>query len=498
MGSAAAKQTFLQRILRSIAGYGFGGALPPMIGFFLIPIYTRFLTTADYGTVDLASAIGAVLYVFLRLGMCGAVTRFYYDFKSGPEHEFASYLSSVLGFLLVWSAVVGVLASVVGVPLFSVIAADVAFSPFVLLAIWTAVFNVPSDLLRRVLQVREQAQLYSVLTIGRFLLSTSIVILMVVVFEMGALGVMLGPFVDAAVFFAVSMYMLRGYLTWDFRWSAIVSSATYGLPMVLHHFAGQLLTLADRFLLGNMASLGSLGIYGVGFRFALPLQVVGNALNLAWSPVYFDARKGGHEDLRDNVGSTFTTIWAGLVGLWIWPSVLGKEVVELLLPPEYHDAYRVIPWLAGTHVLGAVGTMISSELFYSKKTWFVPVATVTAGAANLGANIFLIPRFGAVGAAAATAAARLLLVVLNWWFSRRLWRWPIEVIRCLIIGLLAAASLVLSELVGAANIVDYWPWVVKVTLLIVVSGCVIAVAVAGRTGPPPPSPDGESASASVP
>ena len=66
---------FFRRIFSNIANYGIGGLLPQVIGFFLLPVYTRFLTPEDYGIVEVVGSVGALLFVFIRLGMGGAITR---------------------------------------------------------------------------------------------------------------------------------------------------------------------------------------------------------------------------------------------------------------------------------------------------------------------------------------------------------------------------------------------------------------------------------------
>jgi hypothetical protein len=92
--------------------YGLGSTLPLLIGFLLLPVYTAFLTPEDYGIVEMVAVIGALLTVFMRLGVPGAVTRYYYEHSEGPELR--DYVTSVAWFLRVSAFIVGMLALVVG------------------------------------------------------------------------------------------------------------------------------------------------------------------------------------------------------------------------------------------------------------------------------------------------------------------------------------------------------------------------------------------------
>ena len=50
-----------------------------LISFFLIPLYTNALTTAEYGVVDLVATVGTVAVPILTLNICESVMRFALD-----------------------------------------------------------------------------------------------------------------------------------------------------------------------------------------------------------------------------------------------------------------------------------------------------------------------------------------------------------------------------------------------------------------------------------
>ena len=57
--------------------YGLGSALLKVIGILLIPIYTRYLSTADFGTMDLTRSASIVLSVLFALELREAINYFY-------------------------------------------------------------------------------------------------------------------------------------------------------------------------------------------------------------------------------------------------------------------------------------------------------------------------------------------------------------------------------------------------------------------------------------
>ncbi len=179
------------RIVRSSTNYGLGGMLPQVISFLLVPVYTRFLTPADYGVADVVSALGTVLVILFRLGLTGAVIRFFFDHREGEA--LSRYISTVAWFLVAWTTLAAVLLTLVGPFFFAHVAPGVAFLPLGLLGVWTAALGVLPDLQRRLLQAMERSKDHLWLTLVEFSITVSFTLIFVVGMKLGVLGVLGGP-----------------------------------------------------------------------------------------------------------------------------------------------------------------------------------------------------------------------------------------------------------------------------------------------------------------
>src|SRR5579884_1629801 len=71
----------LRRLTRHTAIYGIGGLVSRVLAVVLLPLYTSYLTTKDYGRVESITAATAVLSILLQLGVSSAFFRFYFDTK---------------------------------------------------------------------------------------------------------------------------------------------------------------------------------------------------------------------------------------------------------------------------------------------------------------------------------------------------------------------------------------------------------------------------------
>src|SRR5262245_59638347 len=75
----------LRAIGRNAIIYGFGNVMARGVGFFLLPVYTRYLTPADYGLLALLDLTVDIAAMLFSKGLVSGVTRFY--FKTSDEGE---------------------------------------------------------------------------------------------------------------------------------------------------------------------------------------------------------------------------------------------------------------------------------------------------------------------------------------------------------------------------------------------------------------------------
>lgn len=63
------------------------GFLSPALNFFLIPLYTKFLSTEHYGIITISTVLQSVLGSFIGIGVSGAYYRFYFDYETEKERQ---------------------------------------------------------------------------------------------------------------------------------------------------------------------------------------------------------------------------------------------------------------------------------------------------------------------------------------------------------------------------------------------------------------------------
>ncbi len=423
--------------VKNLAGksviYGLGSILLKVVGFFLLPLYTRYLTPADYGVIAVAITVMVILSIIYTLGLNGALTRFYFDTQdeTGRRRNSGTIWT---GMILVATGMT-VLMDRLGANLFPLIFREVPFAPYIRLTIWIAFFQVFSLIPLNLLQIQERPGLYVLATVASTLLSIGLIITLVVFQKQGAYGYLLGMLLAtmlSAVLYAV--FTIR-HVQITLRWDIFKAALGYSLPLVPHGLASWVLELSDRVILERYVSLTDLGLYAISYQFGAVMNMAAIAVNNAWVPFLFkvDAERG--DTAKPNLARlatyyTFVLSWGGL-GL----ALLVKDALWLLTTPAFYPAYRVAPWIIGGLLLSGLYYIPVNFLFLRSKTGWVPVVTVLSGVVNVGLNLWLAPRYGIMAAAWSTFLAYGVMLALVWAVALREYSFPYEYRRLGLIGL---------------------------------------------------------------
>ena len=432
------------KLLKSTFFFGLGNVLPQVIGFFLIPLYTIYLSPTDYGIVDLAASISGFLTPLMRLGVPGSVTRFYFDYKN-DKTNLDNYITSIYYLLLGTSSLLGIIFSGVYFLWGELIIPELLFYPYILLVVIASVLSSNSDIQRRLIVARGQAIFSAKLTTVFSLTSIALTLLLVIVFKLSAVGVILAQTITSLLFFIHAQYYLHLNLAGKIRLNHIKESLNYGIGLLPHHLFVAFAPLFSKFVLADQGSLASLGILAIAMRFTLPLDVLYNAFIPSFHPLYFEERKA----LAENYSNSLRDQQKQIIGISIVIYIFYSLVVPILIPFVVDSRYDEAASLISILGLGFVGKMLYAnfivEVFYSKKTKWVSISTLLGLAVTVVLSVLLI-EYGAKGIAYAGSIGYLTWAAIALLLSKKL-KSPANDYVSLIINLIALIfSFVIIEL----------------------------------------------------
>jgi O-antigen/teichoic acid export membrane protein len=431
----------IKELLRHSAVYGLGTLVARLLAVLLLPLYTRYLKPEDYGDIAVLLALIAVLTTLAQLGMKGAFFRFYFDSRD-PAYRvrlvrtaFWFTIASSTAVLLAGLALAGGISTL----LFDTSEhADLVRAAFV--ALWA---GMNYEQMGSLFRVEQRPVGFVTATLANVAITIAATVVLLVVFDLGALGVLVGSFTGTLAVYAVLLAYRRFQLGLEFDRGLLREMNRFGLPLMPSGLFLWGMSFSDRFFLVKLSGEREVGLYAIGVQLASAILLVVTAFRTAW-PAFAHSIEDDRE-ARRTYGFVMTyvvyvTCWAALA-----LSLLAPWLLRLMTTEDYYAAENVVAPLAfagaafSAYVVSQIGTHRARR---TRSNW---VVTGAGALANVALNVALIPPFGRMGAAVATLATYVAIFVLMAWRAQRLYHVPYQWRRIAQIVVVAVGVTVLGK-----------------------------------------------------
>ncbi len=438
---------YLRRLATTGAAYTAASILSKVIAVALLPLYTRYLTTEDYGAAEILFAAVVTASIIVRFGLIEAILRFYYLDDEDPKRVVSSTFAG-----LFWLSTLGALIALpFAGPLSELLLPNpeelggsapelvrIAIGGLWVLTMW--------EFMLTLFRLEERARAFFVTTILSVLAAIALTVVLVVGLEEGARGLLLGSYASGAVFVLALIALQRRRLSLRFDAALLRRLFRFGLPTMPAEVSLYLLNFVDRLIIVRSLGLAEAGLYSLGVKFAQGVNVLVRGFQLAWPPLAYSIRDDG--EARRTYATVVTLFVAGcafvVTGMWLF----SRWIVRALADPKFFDSYEVIGLIATAVTLYALYLVLVVILGRTGRTEFNLPAALGGLAANVALNLVLVPWLGIAGAGLALVASYLVVLGLMYVFTQRLFPVPYEWGRLLRVALTVAAIVGLAELVS--------------------------------------------------
>lgn len=458
---------YLRRLATTGAAYTAASIFSKLVAVALLPLYTRYLTTADYGAAEVMFAAVVTASIFVRLGLIEALLRFYYKDDESPDAVVGTSFAA-----LFWLTTAAALLSL---PFAQPISEALLPHPAPDLArisiggLWVLTMF---EYLLTLFRLEERARAYFVTTMLSVVAAIGLTVVLVVAAGEGARGLLLGSYASGAAFVLGLVWVHRRRLSLRFDRSLLRRLLRFGMPTMPAELSLYALNFVDRVIIARSLGLAEAGLYALAVKFAQAVNVLARGFQLAWPPLAYSIRDDG--EARRVYAAVVTWFTAGctfvVVGMWL----LSRWIVRAFAAPEFFDAFEPIGLLATGVTLYALYMVLVVILGRTGRTEFNFPATGAALAANVALNLLLVPPLGIVGAGLALVASYLVVLALMYGFTQRLFPVPYEWARLARIVLAAAAIVAAGELLlppsGAAGLLSRSVFWFSYPLVLLASG----------------------------
>lgn len=380
------------------------------ISFITVPIFTRILSTEQYGTYSLYLSWLQILTIVTSLYLYFGV------FTNGMnkyDNDRDRYISSMQGLTLTITSIVFVIffvaqnawSDILGLAPHLILLMFIEMAVTPALSFWSG---------RQRFEYKYRKLV--IITLCKSVINPVLGLVLVSCAEDKATARILSVVITEVVFCGSIMIFqfVKGKCWFNAKyWKFALGMA---IPLLPHYLSGMILNKGDQIMISKMVSTSAVAFYSVAYNIGMLVQIFTNAISNSFTPWIYQRIKA---DKYDKIPETINFLMLLVAAMALGLMLLSPELVLLFGSSGYASAAYVIPPVAASVFFIFLYNILSTPQFYYEKTSFLMASSILAAVVNLGLNYIFIKKFGYVAAGYTTLVCYVLYSIGHAIVSRR-------------------------------------------------------------------------------
>lgn len=404
--------TKYKSLFSNTAVFAISNVISKIILSLLLPLYTRTMTTGEYGTVELITTLSQLLYPALSLSIQDSAFRFAMDKEKKAEQVLKNSLLVILGgcvALIPVSLGMGHYKGIQGYWFY--------FYLFSTLSMIRSMLSLYVKGINKTIAFSVDVVLYNgVLAISNFILLAG--------FRKGIDGY----FVAIVISSVVSIL----YLLWNadilaafketINKQLLKEMIAYSAPLILNSISWGLTHVVDRMMLTNMIGSDANGIYSAASKIPSLMSVFTTVFTQAWTISLIQDYET--EKDRNFYNNVFKLTHVGCLICALGILLFNNNLFVWILGSSFAESVRYVPILLIGTLFLTYSNYFGSFFSATKKSKLNMYTSLAGCIFNIVFNWLLIPHIGIAGACIATAGSYVVISVTRIISSQRVY--PID------------------------------------------------------------------------
>ena len=383
--------------------FGLGKFGSKLILFLLVPLYTRYLSTDEYGISELVFTISQIIVPIVSVMIFDGIMRFGLEKGANKNDVLAVGL-----FVLLFDCVISLLI----IPLSSLYD---SISEWRWYLYWNVILYIAYNIELNYIKACDKNKEFALLSVLQTVFIATLNVVFLVVMKLGMKGYMLATNLSYLFSFIIAFLIGKvgkGILLSHFKKKLFKSMIVYSAPLALNTLAWHIVSTTDRIMLERMLSADALGVYTLASKIPSLINVFVAIFQQSWgisSVKEFESTNDNHF-----YTSVFKVYYIGIFGICILLSSVMKQFMYIYVGNNaFSESWRYVPLLLVSASFSAIAVYYAGIYSALKKSINVMVTVLISGIVNLVINYFFIRIIGIYGAVVGTAMCYISIVVLR-------------------------------------------------------------------------------------
>lgn len=430
------------------------------ITFLITPVYTRLVSTAQFGELRTYESWLLIMVPVFSLSLYRSVERAKYDY---PE-TFSEYVSSVQALSFLAITIGYTIVTVFFRQGFMNLSGMDGFQ-YIVMILFTYGFSA-----MQYFQIREKQMMRyraSVIASAAIMIPATIVSVLLLWWgnhtgrqtELVNLRIIgyFGPQILGGI---ILMILLQKQGKAIIRRNYWKYALRYSLPLIPELLSVQIMNQSDKIMVMRMVGSAEAGMYALAANLSYIIWILEDAVWGAWLPWFYE--KISREEKKD-----IQKPWERIIllfGFVSWALVmLGPEVIFLLGGSQYGEALNLVAPMVTGILLRFFSYVFIAQENYQKKTKIVAAGTVGAMILNVILNVVCIRLFGYRAAAYTTAFSFFVLFIVHGLLEKKICG-----MSCVSLKRMLLLALVFIAVNGFSVLLFRFPWYARWGLVLMV------------------------------
>ncbi|KAF5042751.1 hypothetical protein DSECCO2_509350 [anaerobic digester metagenome] len=370
--------------------------------FLLLPLYTRILSNADYGVVDLIVQTANLLIPIVSIGVTNGVIRFGLDKSNNSSDVFSTGLFTILGGFIIFL-------------LFEPLLSKIKYiSDFTSLIYVFVLMSSLRSLCTQFIRSKQLVRLYAFDGVLSTITTIAFNILYLVVLKLGINGYVLAIISSdflSVVFLFYTAKLHRYIKLKPKKKSTAKNMLKYSIPLIPSTIFWWITNVSDRYIVAYMLGAEANGLYAISYKIPTIVTLLSSIFIEAWQ---LSAVSEKDTEYREHFFTNVFKSYASLIFISASGLILLVKIITRILVSEaFYASWQYVPFLIIATTFSCLATFLGSIYFVEKKSNLSLVTTFFGAIVNIILNILLIPKIGVNGAAIATFLSYASVFVLR-------------------------------------------------------------------------------------